>query len=86
MAIRIAPLAVGTRVQVRQGPVPQDPALTGRTGTVVQASEYSDHLVGVALDGEAGIRAFSPRELAVLEPMPLLPAARERAKALRSLP
>lgn len=86
MAIRVAPLAVGTRVRVRQGPVPQDPALTGRTGTVVQASEYRDQLVGVALDGEAGIRAFSPRELEVVQRMPLLPPERERAKALRSLP
>lgn len=86
MAIRLPPLPIGTRIRVKQGNVPQDPALTGRTGTVVQASEYSTHLIGVALDGESGIRGFAPSELAVLEPMPLLPPDRQRAKAKRALP
>lgn len=86
MAIRTAAVPEGTRVRVRQGRAPQDPGLTGRTGTVVQASEYRNHLVGVALDGDAGIRGFAPDELEVTAAMPLLPPERERAKAKRALP
>ena len=79
MAIRITPVPEGSRVRVIRGNVPQDPATTGKTGTVVNASEYRAHLVGVQLDGEANVRFFEPRELEVTEELPH-PQERELAK------
>ena len=81
MAIRIAPLPEGTRVQVTRGDVPQDPIVTGRSGTVVAASEYRHHQVGVQVDGETMVRYFMPAELEVtveLEQPPELKLAKER--------
>ena len=86
MAIPWVPVAEGSRVKVRQtAQFPQDPAMLGRTGTVVAASEYQTQNVGVALDGTNEIRYFSGDELEVVEE-PALPPDRESAKQRRSLP
>lgn len=86
MAIKIAVIPEGTRVRIRRANVPQDPELTGRTGTVLSASEYRAESIGVALDGQATeIRFFLPAELEVVETLPL-PPEREEAKTRRALP
>lgn len=85
MAIRIAPVPEGTRVRVIRGPVPQDPAVTGKVGTVVTASEYRAHQVGVLLDGEPTVRFFEPRELEITVELPP-PPERELAKERKALP
>jgi len=85
MTVPMAILPEGTRVKVRRGPLPQDPAVTGRTGFVVQASEYRDNALGVVLDGESATRWFTPGELEVVESIPL-PPEREQAKTRRALP
>ena len=85
MAVPIARIPEGTRVRVRRGPVPQDPAVTGRTGVVVAASEYHTQSLGVVLDGERETRFFMPSELEVVE-QPALPPEREQAKLRRALP
>jgi hypothetical protein len=84
MAIPIT-LPEGTRVQVVRGPFPQDPALTGRAGTVVQTSEYQPQSVGVVLDGEGAPRFFATSELQVQSEPARLPE-REAAKQRRALP
>lgn len=81
--INIAPQ--GTRVRVRRAQVPQDPRTTGRTGTVVSASEYRVEAVGVALDDDAEVHYFMPSELEIIEAR-ALPPERERAKQRRALP
>lgn len=85
MSIRIAVLPEGTRVRIRRGALPQDPAVSGRSGVVVLATEYRDNAAGVVLDGESSLRYFTPGELEVVESVPL-PAERESAKRLRALP
>jgi hypothetical protein len=85
MAIPIPLLPEGTRVRIQRSALPQDPALTGRTGVVVRASEYTPHMIAIALDGEAAIRQFGPGELEVVE-QPALPPERQAAKRLRALP
>lgn len=85
MAIPIASLPEGTRVKVRRGPLPQDPAVLGRSGVVVSATEYRDQAVGVVLDGESALRYFTPGELEVVAELPL-PPERHAAKRLRALP
>lgn len=85
MAIPMAALPEGTRVKVRRSLTPQDPAVLGREGVVVTASEYRDQALGVVLDGESGLRYFTPGELAVVASVPL-PPERESAKQLRALP
>jgi hypothetical protein len=85
MSIPIPLVAEGTRVKVKRARVPQDPAVTGRTGTVVNASEYRTESLGVLLDGEQTVRQFMPDELEVTEIQPL-PPEREAAKQRRSLP
>lgn len=85
MAIRIAPLPEGTRVRVRQAGLPQEPGMIGRLGTVVSASEYMAHEVGVVLDDENAQRWFTPDELEVTEAMPPVPERLE-AKRRRALP
>ena len=86
MAIRVAPLPEGTRVKVVRAEVPQDPTTTGRTGSVVAATEYRDNAVGVQLDGDPNIRWFRPAELEVTQDVPLIPAERQAAKQIKSLP
>lgn len=85
MAIPWAPVPEGSRVRIKQSTFPQDPALLGRTGTVVNASEYRTQNVGVALDGTTDVRFFAPEELEVTNEM-ALPPDREDAKRRRSLP
>ena len=85
MAIPFAALPPGTRVRVKQGEFPQDPALRGRDGIVVEASDYRTRSLGVVLDGESEVRMFNPGELEVTESLPL-PPERETAKRLRALP
>jgi hypothetical protein len=85
MAIRIAPLPEGARVEVVRGNLPQDPAALGRIGTVVAVSEYRYNQVGVLLDGEAAVRYFAPGELRVVAAPPPAPE-RELAKERKPLP
>lgn len=85
MSIPIAVLPEGTRVKVRRASLPQDPAIVGRTGVVVIATEYRDEALGVVLDGESSTRYFTPGELEVVD-RPSLPPERESAKAKRALP
>jgi hypothetical protein len=85
MAIRIAPLPEGARVEVVPGSLPQDPAVTGRPGTVVAASEYRHNQVGVQIDGETMVRYFMPDELRVTA-TPAPPAERAAAKERKPLP
>ncbi len=86
MSIRIAPLPEGTRVRVIQGDLPQDPAAMGREGVVVATSEYRSNAVGVLLDGESQSRWFRPAELETTKDVPLIPAERQAAKEIKSLP
>jgi hypothetical protein len=58
----------GTRIAVRRGPFPADPAHIGREGTVVYSTQYRPHMVDVTLDGEDRIRTFAPSELEILDP------------------
>lgn len=85
MTVPIAVLPEGTRVKVRRGTVPQDPAVSGRTGVVAVASEYRNQALGVVLDGDSATRWFTPGELEVVKQLALAPE-RERAKKLRALP
>ncbi|MBR9989792.1 MAG: hypothetical protein KFH98_08565 [Gemmatimonadetes bacterium] len=85
MSIPIAVLPEGTRVKVQRASLPQEPAVTGRTGVVVAASEYRTQALGVVLDGESATRYFTPGELEVVTTVPL-PPERESAKAKRALP
>lgn len=85
MAVVGALIPEGTRVRVRKGPLPLDPAVVGRVGSVVEASVYRAHRYGVILDGDAEARFFAPEELEVIE-APALPPEREAAKLRRALP
>lgn len=85
MAIPWIPIPEGTRVKIKRGIFPLDPALVGRTGVVVGASEYQVQNVAVALDDSAEVRHFNPVELEVTT-QPALPPDREAAKQRRSLP
>ena len=85
MSIPIPLIPEGTRVKVKRGRLPQDPSLTGRTGTVLAASEYRPQALGVILDGEQALRYFMPDELEVTEELSL-PPEREEAKQRRALP
>jgi len=85
MAIRIAPLPEGARVEVVKAEWPQDPVVTGRAGTVVSASEYRHNQVGVLIDGEAVVRYFMRAELKLVAE-PLMLAERELAKERKPLP
>jgi len=75
----------GTRVRIRRGRFPLDPAAVGRLGTVVESSEYRANCYGVALDGERDIRFFATDEVEVVE-APALPPDREAARQRRALP
>jgi hypothetical protein len=85
MAIPWPAVPEGTRVRIKQGNFPQDPAFIGRTGTVVAASEYHTQSVAVAIDNTTEVRYFTPEELEVTR-HPALPPDREAAKQRRSLP
>jgi hypothetical protein len=86
MAIPWVPIPEGSRVRIRQTQnFPQDPALLGKSGTVMAASEYDPQTVGVTLDATAEVRYFAPEELEITME-PVLPPDREAAKQRRSLP
>jgi hypothetical protein len=85
MAIPIVLVSSGARVRVKRGVLPSDPAFIGRTGTVVEATEYQTNMYGVVLDGERETRMFSPSELEVVE-AEALPPERQEAKQRRALP
>jgi hypothetical protein len=85
MSIEMAPLAEGTRVKIRMSNLPQDPAVTGRLGTVVSADDYHASRLGVKLDSEEQTRVFAPAELEVIEHLPL-PPERMKAKLRPALP
>lgn len=85
MTVPIAIIPMGARVRVKRGPMPADPALLGRTGMVVQASEYEPARYGVTLDGESQVRVFSLGELELVQ-FEALPPERQQAKQRRSLP
>ena len=53
----------GTRVRVRRGRFPMDPALIGRTGIVLGTDDYRPQRYGVLLDEEAEAREFHEDEL-----------------------
>lgn len=85
MTIPIAVIPLGARVRVKRGQLPSDPALLGRTGTVVEASEYTPARYGVALEGEAQVRVFALDELEV-EQYEAIPPERQQARLKRALP
>jgi hypothetical protein len=70
----------GTRVRLRRGRFPTDPALVGREGVVVFTSQYEANRVDVALDGDAEIRTFPPEELEILSDPEALPADQRAAR------
>jgi hypothetical protein len=78
-------LPEGTRVRIRRGALPVDASVVGRSGVVVDSSEYRTNNYGVQLDGERQMRMFAPAELEVVEALGL-PADREEAKKRRALP
>ncbi len=85
MAVPIVSVPEGMRVRIRRAGVPQDPSLTGRTGTVVSASEYRTESLGVVLDGDPEVRYFMPVELELIQER-VLPPERELAKTRPALP
>ncbi len=85
MTVPIAIIPMGARVRVRRGHLPADAAVVGRTGTVVEASEYNPARYGVALDGEPQVRVFALNELEILH-YEALPPERQQAKQRRALP
>ena len=82
MAVIGALLPEGTRVRIRRGPLPLEPGVVGRTGSIVEANEYR---YGVVLDGEAEVRYFAPAELEVID-TPAFPPERAEARRRRALP
>jgi len=85
MGVSIPLLPQGARVRVQRGTWPLEQGTEGRTGTVVDASEYRAHRYGVVLDGESNARVFRPEEL-VVEETPQLPPDSVDAKRRRALP
>jgi len=85
MAVVGALIPEGSRVRIRRGELPLDPAAIGRMGTVVGASEYSAHRYTVILDGEQEPRVFAPSELERVDDY-VLPPDREAARNKRALP
>jgi hypothetical protein len=57
----------GTRVRIRRGQFPMDPALSGRSGLIVEYDDYRPQRYGVVLDGEEDVRDFAEDELEPLE-------------------
>jgi hypothetical protein len=61
--IRTYRFSQGTRVRVRRGRFPMDPALIGRTGLIVETDDYRPQRYGVVLDEEEEVREFAEDEL-----------------------
>lgn len=70
----------GTRVKVRRGQFPTDPALVGQTGVVVEHSPYYPHKISVSLDGNPRIHTFAPDEVELVSAPAAVPAAQADAK------
>lgn len=73
-------IPTGARVKVRRGRFPMDPALIGRTGLVVESSQYDAHRIAVTLDGEVETRAFAPGELEIVAAPAALPPDHAEAR------
>src|SRR5690606_1880458 len=86
MAIPFPPIPAGTRVKIKHGGRPLDGSLIGRTGIVVEASDYRPVRLGVVPDGESPPRWFAPGDLEGTAAVPLLPPEREAAQLLRGIP
>jgi len=67
MTLHVAVHPQGSRVKVRRGRLPMNAALIGRTGTVVELSDYRPERYGVVLDGEEEVRDFREDELSRLD-------------------
>jgi hypothetical protein len=63
MTLHVAIHPQGTRVRIVRGRVPMDAGLIGRTGTVVELSDYRPGRYGVVLDAEEAVREFREDEL-----------------------
>lgn len=70
----------GTRVKVRRGRFPTDPAVVGREGIVVEHSQYYPHKIEVSLDGDPSIHTFAPDEVEIVSAPEALPSDKEAAK------
>lgn len=53
----------GSRVRIRKGRFPLDPADQGREGMVVHLDDYRPGYYGIVLDGESALRVFCEDEL-----------------------
>lgn len=67
MTLHVAVHPQGSRVKVRRGRLPMNAALIGRSGTVVELSDYRPGRYGIVLDGEDDVREFREDELSRLE-------------------
>jgi hypothetical protein len=85
MSVPIAVIPLGARVRIQRGAFPIDPAIVGRTGTVVESSEYRPHCYGVVLDDDVEARTFALAELELLDEASL-PPDRAAAQQRRALP
>lgn len=63
MTLHTALHPAGSRVAVKRGRFPMDPALLDRVGLVVELSDYRPERYGVVLDGEQEVRDFHESEL-----------------------
>ena len=70
----------GTRVQIRRGRFPPDPALVGQDGIVVEHSPYFPHKIEVSLDGDPAIHTFAPDEVEIVAAPEALPPDKAQAK------
>lgn len=70
----------GTRVKIRRGQFPPDPAVVGLEGIVVEHSQYYPHKIEVSLDGDPSIHTFAPDEVEIVSAPEALPPDREDAK------
>jgi hypothetical protein len=61
--VQISRFPVGTRVRIRRGLAPLDPAFLGRSGLVLRHDPSIPTKVGVQLDGESHIHTFQDDEL-----------------------
>jgi hypothetical protein len=61
--MKISRFPQGTRVRIRKGSFPLDPALVGRTGMVLDHDRANPHKVNVQLDHEEPVRTFMDFEL-----------------------
>jgi hypothetical protein len=70
----------GTRVVVKRGRFPAAPALIGRTGLVVEHSQYFPHKIEVSLDGDPRVLTFAPDEIDLVSAPPVLTQDKVDAK------